>query len=339
MRTHRILGVAGPAAIVAAALLVSTVTVRPAPAGRGIEVTVVAKAAAFDPVGYVWRVFRDKVLRKVFDFIRRPFERAKAKLQSIIHSAIEKAKAFLKDRVIAPAMRWALEHIFPAADKILTYVQQKMGDVDNLMKTGEHYAAAVDAAIMGKLAPYKEAMGGVSSTMELIQKFHVSMVVDVLVQVAKEKIDPFIKSKVLDVLNWAWGIIEGPIMTAKAAVVSLVTAIPIVGGVLAAGLDLLLTKGLQMLKDKGFAFIQEKAVELGNKAIDWIGSKLRGVAARADDKIAPILDRIRGFVAKAEGVVAKVKDAFARVNAGLDKARSTLNQLRAKAQGLAGGSN
>ena len=45
-----------------------------------------------------------------------------------------------------------------------------------------------------------------------------------------------------------------------------------------------------LLRDKGFEFVADQAVKLGNMAIDAIGAKLKGLAAKVDTAIAPILD-------------------------------------------------
>ena len=60
------LRLAGPAAIVAAAMLVSTVNVRTAPGTGTVEVSLASQASAFDPVSYVWDKFKTGVLEKYF---------------------------------------------------------------------------------------------------------------------------------------------------------------------------------------------------------------------------------------------------------------------------------
>jgi ElaB/YqjD/DUF883 family membrane-anchored ribosome-binding protein len=311
--------VVASALIVSAALLAFTVNVRVLP-GAELRVEIGAPAAAFDPVKWVWEKFRDGVLNKVLDFIKKPIEAAKNGLKALIDKALSGLKALLESKVLIPALVWALPKIFPSADKFFKYVQQIAGKAEMLMATAEKYAAVVDAFVQKNAQKMQQAIGESGSTMDLIQKFNVSMIVDILMNVAREKLLPFIKSKTIDLLNMAFGLIEGPIELGKAAACSAIGSIPIVGGILRGAADFIITEGLKLLRQKGFEFVADKAAELAGKVLDAIGNQLKGLAAKVDDKIAPILDKVKGFLAEAAKYIGPIKEAWA-------KAKDVLGQL------------
>jgi hypothetical protein len=332
----RALHVAGPAAIVAAALFAFTVNFQPSPVGGSVEVGFIAKAQAFDPVGYVWEKFRKGVLEKVADFIRKPIEAAKKGLQSLIDKALASLKNLFMEKVLVPALQWALEKIFPGAEKFMSYVEQALGKVESLMNAAEKYAEAVDAIILKNAQKFESVIGQVDSSLDVIHKFNVQMVVDIALAIAKEKADAFIKAKTIELLNKAYSLVETPIEMGKAAACSAIGSIPIVGGLLRGAADFIITQGLKLLRTKGFEFVADEAVELANKAIDWVGAKLKGVAAKVDVAIGPVLDKIKGFIDKAVSVVAPVKEAFSKVKAGLLKAKDVMASLKAGAQKIVG---
>jgi hypothetical protein len=338
MKTNRIsMRLLGAAAVLSAGLMVTTVDVRVSPtAARPIELSFVAEAHAFDPIGWVWDKFKNGVLDKVFNFIKSPIEKAKNALKSLIDKAINGLKNIFMTKVLAPAAQWALEKIFPGAEKFLAYAQELIGKVDTLMNMADKYAAAVDAIIMKQADRFKSVIGEVDNSMDVIQKFNVSMVVDIAIAYAKEKADSFIKAKTIELLNKAFDLVEGPINMGKAAACSAIGSIPIVGGLLRGAVDFLITQGLALMRTKGFEFIADEAVKLANRVIDAIGSKLKGVAAKVDDFIAPVLDKLKGFIAKVASFVAPIKDAFSKVKNGLMTAQQTLATLKSAAQGAAG---
>jgi hypothetical protein len=328
--------VVGPAAIVAAAVLAFTLNVQPAPVGGAVEVGFVAKAQAFDPVSWVWEKFRKGVLDKVADFIRKPIEAAKKGLQSLVDKALNALKNLFMEKVLGPALNWALEKIFPGAEKFMTYLEQALGKVESLMNAAEKYAEAVDAIIMKNAQKFESVIGQVDSSLDVIHKFNVQMVVDILLSIAKEKADAFIKAKTIELLNKAYSLVETPIELGKIAACTALGSIPVVGGLLRGAADFIITMGLKLLRTKGFEFVAQKAVELANKAIDWIGNKLKGVAAKIDVAIGPVLDKIKGFIDKAMSFVAPIKDAFNKVKSGLMKAKDVMATLKSAAEKAAG---
>lgn len=329
--------------LVAAATILTlsmNLQVRPAAVGAGtavsLELSIGAKAHAFDPVSFVWEKFKHGVLDKVTEFIRKPIDAAKDGLQKLINTAIEKIKTLFSEKVLTPALVWALEKIFPKAEKILAYAQQIVGKVEGWMNIADKYANAVDALIVNNANKFSSVMGEVTTSMDVIQKFNLTMVVDILIVIAKEKAAEYIKSKAIELLDWAYGLIEGPIELGKAAACTAIGSIPFVGGLLRGAADFIITKGLVLLRDKGFAFVAEQAVKLGDMAITAIGDKLKGLAGKVDEKIAPFLDKVKGFISKIAGYIGPIKDAFSKVTAGLNKAQQTVAAMKSKAQTAVG---
>lgn len=291
-----------------------------------------ARADAFNPVEFVWDKFRKGVLEKVKDFIQSPVEKAKAGLKKLIDGALSKLQGLFTEHVLGPAIKWALEKIFPNAEKILAYAQQVVGKIDTWMNVADKYASAVDALITGQAQKYAQVIGEVDNAMDVVQRFNVTMVVDILIMIAKEKAGAFIRSKALDFLGKAYAMIEGPINVGKAAACTALGSIPVVGGVIRGAADFVITQGLVFLRDKGFEFVADQAVKLGDKVIDAIGNKLKGLAGKVDTAIAPVLDKVKGFVAKVAGYVGPIKDAFAKVKTGLAAAQKAVAAGKAAAQ-------
>jgi phage-related protein len=307
-------------AVLAAAAVAFTLTVRAPAPGKPAAVGFVAQASAFDPVKYVWEKFRDGVLKKVVDLIRRPIEKAKEGLKALIDKAKQALQKVFESDVIIPALIWAIPKIFPKAEKFLDYVRQVVGAIDKLTAMAQKYRAAIDALIQGNKDKYQEALAGINSSADLIQNFNVSLVVDILIVAAKENAPQFIKAKTIELLDKAYSLIEAPINAGKAAACAAIGSIPIVGGILSGAADFIITEGLKLLRKIGFEFVANKAAELANKAIDAIGRKLKGLAANVDSKIAPILDKVKGFLKEAEKYVAPLKAAYAKVKMGLEMA-------------------
>lgn len=304
----------------------------PASETTAITLSVGAPAAAFDAVGYVWNKFRKGVLGKVKDFIRGPIDAAKRGVKRLIDTAVSKLKTLFTNKVMMPALVFALGKLFPRVEKVLAYVRQVVGKVDHWVNVADKYAAAVDAFIMGQAQKFKQHVGEASNALDVIARVDANMIVNILITIAKEKASAFIKAQAVSLLNKAYQLLEKPIQMGKAAACSAIGSIPLVGGVLRGAADLIITQGLALLRDKGFDFVANEAVTLGNRALDAIGKQLLGVAVRVDRTIAPVLDKVKGFISRVAAFIAPLRKAFTKVKAGLNAATKTVGTLRASAQ-------
>jgi hypothetical protein len=314
--------------VVAVALLAFSVTLRVGP-GTKPTLSLLPQAEALDVVKIAWEKFREKVLNKVVEFIKSPVEHAKQGLKALIDGALKLLQKAFESDVILPALIWALPKVFPGAQKFLDYVRQIMGSIDRLTAMAQKYTAVVDALIQKNKDKFGQAMADVNNSMDFVQKFNVSMVIDILIAAAKEKAPPFIKSKTIELLDKAFSFVEAPIDAGKSAATAALGSIPIVGGLISGAADFVLTEGIKLIRQKGFEFIANKAVELANKAIDAIGQQLKGAAAAVDEKIKPVLDMVKGFLKEIEPYLAPLKTAYNKLKAGLEMANKGPGEMAA----------
>jgi hypothetical protein len=145
----------------------------------------------------------------------------------------------------------------------------------------------------------------------------------------KGKIQEFVKGKTIDLLDMAYGLVEVPINAGKAAALGAISSIPFVGGVLSGVCDVIITQGLKLLREAGFSFVAEQAAKLAGMVVDKIGGYLIKGAAWADNKLQPIVAKVKPLIDKAMEFVKGVKDKWFMLRDKLKQAGQMLAQAQA----------
>jgi hypothetical protein len=268
----------------------------------------------------IWKKFIKPIGQKILDFIKKPMEKAKEKMKAIIDKAKKGLTKLLENKVLMTAIAFVLPKVIPGFDKIVKFVQQVMGKIERLTALASKYAGVVDAWVQGNKEKFKLAVGEASSTMDIVQKIDAVGVVTIVIELIKDKLLPFVRSKTIDLLEKVFSFIEVPINAARTAIASALGSIPFVGWALSGAVDVIINLGLKFLRSKGFEFVADQAAKLVGKLVDKVGGWLKKQAAKLDanPKFVKFFDKVKGFIAKAAKMFEKVKGAFSKVKGVLN---------------------
>lgn len=290
-----------------------------------------------DLLKWVWEQMRDKLLKPVGDYFKGLIDKAKAALDGLVKKALAGLQGVFMDKVIAPAMKFAFEKLFPngqkALEKIKDIAQRILGKAERVAAQADAFAETVQAFAEKNMAKYEAGLAKFDSALDKWTSITLADLAGQLVEWAREKVEQFVRGKTVELLSKAYELVEGPINLGKTAALSAISSIPFCGGAIAGAADVVITMGLKLLRSEGFKFIANKAGELAGKAVDWVGSFLVKGAGALDAKIQPVIQPIiamvKPWVEKALGMVTQVKDKWKMLRTKLGQAKSTLAGLAA----------
>ena len=286
-----------------------------------------------DLLKWVWETMRTKLLKPVGDFFKGLFDKAKAAMKKLVDKALGALKGIFESKVLQPAIEWALGKILPGGqatlDKVKAFVQRILGKVQALVDRGNEFAETVQALAEKNVAKYQAAFAKFEAGLTKWTNITLADIAAQLVEMVKGKIQEFVKGKTIDLLDMAYGLVEVPINAGKAAALGAIATIPFVGGLLSGAADVIITQGLKMLREMGFNFVGEQAAKLAGMVVDKIGGYLIKGAAWADNKLQPIVAKVKPLIDKAMEFVKGVKDKWFMLRDKLKQAGQMLAQAQA----------
>jgi hypothetical protein len=288
-----------------------------------------------DPVGYLWRLLRDKILQPAIKFFSEPIEAAKRALADLVEKAKNEAGKVLQEQVLVPAIKWAVNKIFGnnAFERLMGIAQRILGNVDKMLAQAEAVQAAFKALAEKNLQKFDQVMGQVKGHIDQLKEMRVSGLINAVVDYAQGRLTEFIRAKATDLLNSALNMVEGPINAGKAAAVAGIGSIPFVGGVLAGAADFVITEGLKTLRKMAVDFVINEVVKFVTPFLNTVAGFLKQQGARAEAWLQPILDALKPIVASIQEKIGPAVAAYEGLAANLAKARETVARLQQAAGG------
>jgi hypothetical protein len=187
-------------------------------------------------------------------------------------------------------------------------------------------AAVMTAIQANDAAAYRDAMSKFEAGLVEWTTIKLEDIVASLVESLRGKITEFVKARVLDLLDKGFSLIERPIELGKNAALSAIASIPVAGGMLRGAADVIITQGLKLLRSMGFQFVAGKAAELAGKAVDALTPFLLKGAAALDEKLKPIVEKMKPYLQEALKLVGGVRDEWFKLRDKLREAGKDLGK-------------
>jgi hypothetical protein len=283
-----------------------------------------------DPIGHLWSFLRENVLAKVAEFVTAPIESAKQGLMAVIQKAIESVSNLFMEHVIQPAIRWALEKVFPGGEaglaKMRSAISRFFGTVDGAIERVASLAEAALAVAEGNPARLRTAQEKLEAFLEKLKGLNLQTLVGILMPIAREKLEQFVRGKTIELLDGASALVEAPLEAGKTAAVTALGSIPVVGGVVAGVADGLITYGLGELRKAAFGFVGQRAAELASSALDRLSAALTQGAAVGDAWLEPAYQVLRAALSQAQSYIGPILATYERIKGTFRALEALLSQ-------------
>jgi hypothetical protein len=300
-----------------------------------------AKELLRDPVGYVWKHMKERLLQLWDELVIKPVNKAKEALEAAVNGVRASAEGLLRDHVITPAMKWAIDKVFgdKTYEKVVDIANKILGSVEKAQARDGAAQEALEALAERDLAKFDAAFGRYEAQIADLKGMRAGGLLSGVVDYAQDRLTDFIRGKAVDLFNNVFDKFEIPLDAIKTAAVTSLGSIPFAGGILAGLADFIITEGIRWLREKAVEFVAQKVVELVTPLLNNLSAALKKVVGRAEGFLQPIIDALRPVLADVNQRVATMVASYERVAAKLKEARARIaaESASAAAEGAEGG--
>lgn len=283
-----------------------------------------------DPVGTLMNLMGEDFLRELTAPINKLVDplikTASAEVQKVVESTLNNMDGTLRDKVLVPAARWALDKIFGASilANLREVAARVIGDVAAETRRTTLADTALRALAERKLDAFDTAMVARKAELAKLEDAKNTMLSKALVSFAKTRLAAFIQAQGTKLLRVVLKLLEAPIHAARVAACAAIDAIPVVGSTLSLAVGFVVKEGVTQIRNRVAAFLSKTIVTtFVEPLLGKLGEAFTTgtTAGRFESWIAPILEPVMPKLAEVRGEIGQIIAAQNRLTAALQAAR------------------
>ena len=285
-----------------------------------------------DPVGTLFRLLGDDMLKELTAPINALFDplikAASEEVRKVVTSTLQNMNGTLRDKVLIPAARWALEKIF--GSNILANLREVaarvIGDVPAETRRITLAQEALLALAQRKLDLFDSTMIARQAELAKLEHARGTLMARALVAFTKSRLLAFIQSQGTRLLRVVLKILETPLHVARVAACSAIDAIPAIGSTLAFAVDFVVKEGIAQIRNRVAEFLSKTIVStfveplLGKLEVAFTAGSAAG---HFESWMGPLLEPVIPKLKETRDEIGKIIDAQNRLTQSLQAARKT----------------